>query len=102
MKPKTAEKLDSTHLKRQKESTRERVLEAAFTLFCEHGFSEIAALLSYLRQLQRAFQLAVLVVHHARKDANSTRPDQALRGSSELHGWGTLGRRARHYPTQWG
>jgi AcrR family transcriptional regulator len=39
MKPKTAEKSDSTEPKRQNESTRERVLEAAFTLFCEHGFS---------------------------------------------------------------
>jgi hypothetical protein len=40
MKPKTAEKSDSTEPKRQNESTRERVLEAAFTLFCEHGFSD--------------------------------------------------------------
>jgi AAA domain len=54
----------------------------------ENDASQVAALLSYLRQLQRAFQLAVLVVHHARKDANSVRPGQALRGSSELHGWG--------------
>jgi hypothetical protein len=54
----------------------------------ENDASQIAALLSYLRQLQRAFHVAVLVVHHARKDANSTRPGQALRGSSELHGWG--------------
>jgi hypothetical protein len=54
----------------------------------ENDASQIAALLSYLRQLQRAFQVAVLVVHHARKDANATRPGQALRGSSELHGWG--------------
>jgi len=38
MKPKTAEKSASTHPRRQNESTRERVLEAAFTLFCEHGF----------------------------------------------------------------
>src|ERR1700758_465648 len=53
-----------------------------------HRLDQIAALLSYLRQLQRTFQVAVLVVHHARKDANSTRPGQALRGSSELHGWG--------------
>ena len=32
--------------------------------------------------------VAVFLVHHARKDAHSTRPGQALRGSSELHGWG--------------
>jgi hypothetical protein len=54
----------------------------------ENDAGQIAALLSFLRQLQRQFQLAVLVVHHARKDAGSTRPGQALRGSSELHGWG--------------
>jgi len=54
----------------------------------ENDASQIAALLSYLRQLQRTFHVAVLVVHHARKDANATRPGQALRGSSELHGWG--------------
>jgi hypothetical protein len=54
----------------------------------ENDASQIAGLLSYLRLLQRTFQVAVLVVHHARKDAHSTRPGQALRGSSELHGWG--------------
>jgi len=54
----------------------------------ENDASQIAALLSYLRQLQRQFQLAVLLVHHARKDSHSSRPGQALRGSSELHGWG--------------
>lgn len=54
----------------------------------ENDASQIAALLSYLRQLQREFQLAVVLVHHARKDGHSTRPGQALRGSSELHGWG--------------
>lgn len=54
----------------------------------ENDATQIAALLSYLRQLQRQFQLAVLLVHHARKDSHSSRPGQALRGSSELHGWG--------------
>lgn len=54
----------------------------------ENDASKIAALLSFLRQLQRQFQTAIMVVHHARKDSNSSRPGQALRGSSELHGWG--------------
>jgi len=44
MKPKTAAKSDSSHPKRQNESTRERVLEAAFTLFCEHRFSDVSML----------------------------------------------------------
>jgi hypothetical protein len=54
----------------------------------ENDATQIATLLSYLRELQRQFQLAVLLVHHARKDSNGSRPGQALRGSSELHGWG--------------
>ena len=54
----------------------------------ENDATQIAALLSYLRELQRQFHLAVLLVHHARKDSGSSRPGQALRGSSELHGWG--------------
>jgi hypothetical protein len=54
----------------------------------ENDATQIAALLSYLRELQRKFQMAVLLVHHARKDSNSSRPGQSLRGSSELHGWG--------------
>lgn len=54
----------------------------------ENDATQIATLLSYLRELQRQFQLAVMLVHHARKDSQSSRPGQALRGSSELHGWG--------------
>ena len=54
----------------------------------ENDATQIAALLSYLRQLQRQFRLAVILVHHARKDSHASRPGQALRGSSELHGWG--------------
>lgn len=54
----------------------------------ENDASQVAPLLSFLRELQRKYQLAVMVVHHARKDAGGTRPGQALRGSSELHGWG--------------
>ena len=54
----------------------------------ENDASQMGALLSFLRELQRKFNLAVMLVHHARKDSNSGRPGQALRGSSELHGWG--------------
>ncbi|MGH7215498.1 MAG: AAA family ATPase [Tepidisphaeraceae bacterium] len=54
----------------------------------ENDASQIAVLLSHLRELQRRFQTAVVLVHHARKDSNGSRPGQALRGSSELHGWG--------------
>ena len=54
----------------------------------ENDASQVAPLLSFLRELQRTYQVAVVVVHHARKDAGGTRPGQALRGSSELHGWG--------------
>ena len=39
----------------------------------ENAAPQIAALLSYLRELQREFHLAVLLVHHARKDSHSSR-----------------------------
>lgn len=54
----------------------------------ENASREIAPLLGYLRELQREFSLAVLLVHHVRKRAGNERPGQALRGSSDLHGWG--------------
>lgn len=54
----------------------------------ENASSEVAPLLAYLRELQRRFALAVVVVHHARKGAHALRAGQALRGSSEFHAWG--------------
>jgi len=54
----------------------------------ENLSSEVASILGYLRQLQRQFQLAVVLVHHARKAARHLRAGQALRGSSEFHAWG--------------
>ena len=53
----------------------------------ENTVADIAPILGFLRDLQRRFETAVLLVHHARK-SGATRPGQALRGSSELHAWG--------------
>ncbi len=54
----------------------------------ENASADVAPLLAYLRDLQRHYQLAVVVVHHARKGAARVREGQALRGSSEFHAWG--------------
>ena len=54
----------------------------------ENASGEVAPLLAYLRELQRRYALAVLVVHHAKKGAGNLRAGQALRGSSEFHAWG--------------
>jgi AAA domain len=54
----------------------------------ENAAADVAPLLAYLRQLQRDFATAVVLVHHTRKGAAHLRPGQALRGSSELHAWG--------------
>ena len=54
----------------------------------ENVSQQVAPLLAFLRALQRQHNLAVLVVHHARKGAANCRAGQALRGSSEFHAWG--------------
>jgi hypothetical protein len=54
----------------------------------ENESADMAPLLAYLRELQRHFEVAVTVVHHARKGADTARAGQALRGSSEFHAWG--------------
>jgi hypothetical protein len=54
----------------------------------ENVSGEVAPLLAFLRDLQRRFHLAVVLVHHARKGAGKERAGQALRGSSEFHAWG--------------
>ena len=53
----------------------------------ESASAEVAPLLDFLRGLQRRYQTAVVLVHHARKAAAHLRAGQALRGSSELHAW---------------
>jgi hypothetical protein len=67
----------------------------------ENASSEVAPLLAYLRELQRRFALAVVVVHHARKGANALRAGQALRGSSEFHAWGDSNLYVRRIEDRW-
>jgi hypothetical protein len=54
----------------------------------ENNSGEVAPILAGLRRMQRAYGVAIIVVHHAKKGASSTRAGQALRGSSEFHAWG--------------
>lgn len=52
----------------------------------ENSAAEVSAVLASLRALQRDYDLAVLVVHHARKSP-AAHPAQALRGSSDFAAW---------------
>jgi len=53
----------------------------------ENSSAEISKLLGFIRELQRRFETAIALVHHASKRARS-RPGQSLRGSSDLHAIG--------------
>lgn len=53
----------------------------------ENHAGEISSLLGDLRDLQREYQVAILLVHHARKNARGGN-GQALRGSGDLWAWG--------------
>lgn len=53
----------------------------------ENSATEISGLLSFFRELQRRFDCAVLLVHHASKKQRA-QPGQSLRGSSDLHAFG--------------
>jgi hypothetical protein len=54
----------------------------------ENASGDIAALLGYLRALQRKSGAAVAVIHHVRKQvSSSTGAGYNLRGSSDLYAW---------------
>lgn len=54
----------------------------------ENNAVEIAQLLSCLRELQKRFSVAIVVVHHTRKSgADCGQPGRALRGSGDLWAW---------------
>jgi hypothetical protein len=53
----------------------------------ENDAGQVSAVLGYLRELQRAHDVAVLVVHHARKGASAGHVGQSLRGSGDFFAW---------------
>lgn len=55
----------------------------------ENDARQVSAVLAYLRDLERQYDLAVVLVHHARKNHQGVGQDgQSLRGSGDLHAWG--------------
>jgi AAA domain len=55
----------------------------------ENDAGEVSTLLAYFRSLQRQLDLAVLLVHHTRKNAaGGIAAGQGLRGSSDIHAFG--------------
>jgi len=53
----------------------------------ENSAAEVSAVLGALRDLQRKHEVAILLVHHARK-ASGGSPTQAFRGSGDFGAWG--------------
>jgi len=53
----------------------------------ENSAADISRLLGFLREMQRTFDTAIVLVHHASKK-HRAQPGQALRGSSDLHAFG--------------
>lgn len=56
----------------------------------ENNSQEVSELLGYLRELQRAHEVSIVLVHHTSKKAHA-RQGQSLRGSSDLHAWTDVG-----------
>jgi RecA-family ATPase len=55
----------------------------------ENHATEVAELLAYFRSLQRQLDLALILVHHTRKNAGGgLAAGQTLRGSSDIHAFG--------------
>jgi hypothetical protein len=53
----------------------------------ENSANDISNLLGFIREMQRAYDTAIVLVHHLSKK-HYAQPGQALRGSSDLHAFG--------------
>jgi len=53
----------------------------------ENSATDISSLLGFVREMQRSYDAAIVLVHHLSKKRHA-QPGQALRGSSDLHAFG--------------
>jgi hypothetical protein len=53
----------------------------------ENDAGQVSVLLGYLRELQRTHDVAIVVVHHARKNGSGGQAGQSLRGSGDFFAW---------------
>ena len=53
----------------------------------ENSANDISSLLGFVREMQRCYDTAIVLVHHLSKK-HYAQPGQALRGSSDLHAFG--------------
>ncbi len=53
----------------------------------ENSAADISKLLGFVREMQRTYDTAIVLVHHASKKHHA-QPGQSLRGSSDLHAFG--------------
>jgi hypothetical protein len=53
----------------------------------ENSATDISSLLGFIREMQRSYDTAIVLVHHLSK-RHYAQPGQALRGSSDLHAFG--------------
>lgn len=71
----------------------------------ENDAGAVSSLLAHLRELQRRFELAIVLVHHVRKSgASAAHIGLSLRGSGDFHAWGDHNlylRRARKHLELW-
>ena len=61
----------------------------------ENSATEIAKILSFLRHVQRTYETAVQLIHHARKNGAGD-PGLGLRGSTEIRAWSDTNLYIRH------
>lgn len=62
----------------------------------ENHAQDIAAILSTLTDISRRHETAIALVHHTRKDSRAAQAGQNLRGSGDLHAWGSSNLYLRH------